>query len=207
MITNGTLLDRKAIDELAAAGLDRINLSLNAIDRVTAIKVAGCRYEIGQIKDIAGYIASKMRLLIAPVLVPGINDGEMIKLVRFSQGLGAEIGIQNFLEYKMGRNIVEQKPWEEFYAMLSKIEAETGAKLVKSEADFGIVKTRPLEKPFKKGQTIKAEVMCYGRYNNERIGAARGRALILTNCSDEIGKTATAKVLRDKHNLFIARAV
>ncbi|MDP3765443.1 MAG: radical SAM protein, partial [Nanoarchaeota archaeon] len=46
--TNGTLLSKQIVDELAEAGLTRINLSLNALDPEKAQKLAGYPYNLSK---------------------------------------------------------------------------------------------------------------------------------------------------------------
>ena len=70
------------------AGLDRINLSLHALDPRIAQSLAGVEwYDIEKLTDAAKAVArSRIDLLIAPVSIPGINDAEIPKLIRFAQG-------------------------------------------------------------------------------------------------------------------------
>ncbi len=79
--TNGTLLDESKIAALESAGLDRINLSLHALDPAIAQTLAGVDwYDIEKLTDAAKAVArSRMDLLIAPVYMPGINDAEIPK--------------------------------------------------------------------------------------------------------------------------------
>ena len=100
--TNGTLLSRQLVDELADAGLTRINLSLNALDPEKAQKLAGYPYNLSKVMEIAKYIPTKTDLIIAPVWMPGYNDEELPKLAKFAEEIGAgkncpPIGIQNLL--------------------------------------------------------------------------------------------------------------
>ena len=82
--TNGTLLDDKKIAALADAGLDRVNLSLHALDPALARQLAGVDwYDIDTVTGAARAVAqSSMDLLIAPVYMPGINNAEIPKLDR-----------------------------------------------------------------------------------------------------------------------------
>src|SRR3989344_6275940 len=105
--TNGTLLSKQLVDELADAGLTRINLSLNALEPEKAQKLAGYPYNLSKVMEIARYIPTKMDLIIAPVWMPGFNDEELPKLAKFAQEVGAgkncpPIGIQNMLNYRFG---------------------------------------------------------------------------------------------------------
>ena len=89
--TNGTLLDDARITALANAGLDRINLSLHALDPALARILAGVDwYDINQVTGAArAVVKSTIDLLIAPVYLPGINDAEIPKIIGFAQECGA----------------------------------------------------------------------------------------------------------------------
>ena len=91
MQSNGTLLDEERIMALEEAGLDRINLSIHSLEPEKAAYLAGMPgFDIEKLKQAAKSIArSKIDLMIAPVLIPGINDEDMPKLIRFAQEIGA----------------------------------------------------------------------------------------------------------------------
>ena len=132
--TNGTLLTKPLVDELAEAGLTRINLSLNAMDQKIAQEMAGWPYNLNKVLEIAKYIPTKMDLIIVPVWLPGYNDNELPKLAKFAKEIGAgkhcpPIGIQNFLNYRFGRNPVNEQSMDSFYKRLIELEKEHGIKL------------------------------------------------------------------------------
>jgi len=210
MDTNGTLLTEGLVDKLAEAGLTRINLSLNAMDKNLARKLAGCDYDVEKIKRIASYAAEKIELAIAPVLVPGFNDNEMKKLIEFAKELktnrnGYFIGIQNFLNYRFGRNPCRQLPWDNFYSVMKDLEKKTSTRLILGPEDFNIQKTKKLPKPFKKGQVVKAEILCPGRLKNEMLAAASNRVISVPNCFKK--GIVKIKITRTKHNIFMGRLV
>ncbi len=206
MDTNGTLLNEKIVDKLANAGLTRINLSINSLNPENAKRIAGCNYDIERIKRIAEYIPGKCDLIIAPVLVPGFNDEDIEEIIQFALKINKrneiKLGIQNFLKYRGGRNPAKQLSWKKFYARLAELEKKHNTKLILSNEDFGIRKTKPLPKPFKKGQRVTARIACEGRLPNERIAVADGRTITLVKCNERIGKEVSVKILRDKHNIF-----
>ncbi|MBI4438360.1 radical SAM protein [Candidatus Woesearchaeota archaeon] len=209
MNSNGSVLDEEYIDRLAAAGLKRLNLSLNALDERKAKVLAGWGlYDINRIRKVAEYAAARFELLIAPVWVPGFNDEEIPKLVRFALDIGARIGIQNYLFYRKGRNPVKQASWERFYAMLSSLEKEFGVNLTKMELkdEFRIHPTKNLPKPFRKGQVADAEVKCPGRYPDEKVCVSGGRNITVTGCARDRG-VVKVRITRTKHNVFDAVAL
>ncbi len=200
--TNGTLLSEKLIDELVEAGLTRMNLSINAMDPELAKKMSGFPYDIERIKKMAGYIASKIDLIIAPVLVPGINEQEIPKIIQFAKKIKDKdvwLGIQNYLEYRFGRRPAKQMDWDDFFALLKKWEKEFDICLTKMP--FTFLKTSKLEKPFKRREIVKADIVCRGRFRNEMIAAAQDRAIAVPQCHKKKGKV-NLKITRSKDNIF-----
>lgn len=215
MVTNGSLLTKEYVDQLAEAGLSRINLSLNTLDFKAARQLAGIQFDIKRVIEIARYIPSKMDLIIAPLWVPGYND-DFLELVRFAKEIGAGkigpgIGIQNFLPYKRGRNPVKPASEEEFNRRMKEIEQKEDIKLV-----YDIVSTpvkspcKSIPKPIKKGEIIKVELKIPGRFKDEVIGIAKERCVsVIAYPSHNFkeGAIVKAKVIRTKHNIYAAKYI
>ena len=206
--TNGTLLTKQLVDELAEAGLTRINLSLNALDQEKAQKLAGYPYNLAKVMEIARYIPTKMDLIIAPVWVPGFNDDELPKLAKFAKEIGAgkhcpSIGIQNLLNYRFGRNPFESVPMEQFYKKMRELEQEHNIKLVFDKTAFDVEELPELPKPFRKGQLIEAEIVLPGRIGNEMLAVAKDRLISVPDCHKEMGEKAKLRIKRTKHNIFL----
>ncbi len=204
--TNGTLLTKQLIDDLADAGLTRINLSLNALDQEIADKMAGFPYNLKKVMALAEYIPKKMDLIIAPVWLPGYNDNELVKLAKFAQKIGAgkncpPIGIQNFLHYRFGRNPVKAMEMDVFYKKMRDLEQKHSIKLIYKHW-FNVRKCEELPKPFKKGDIVKAEIVCPGRLNKEMLAVASGRLISVPNCYKQEG-SVKLKIRRTKHNIFL----
>ncbi|MBW2999785.1 radical SAM protein [Candidatus Woesearchaeota archaeon] len=211
--TNGTLLTKENIDKMADAGLTRINLSLNAVSPKTAEKIAGTKINTEHVKEMAKYALTKCDLTIAPIYLPGINEKEIENILLFAKELEKIktkhkliVGIQNFLRYKGGRNPTKQLNWNAFTERLKQLEKEYGIKLVLNLAeDFGIVKAKELQKPFKKGDIVKARIVCNGRNKNEKIAVAQERTISIPNCFKE--GEAKVKIIRSKHNIFVGKVM
>jgi hypothetical protein len=209
--TNGTLLNKQLIDDLADAGLTRINLSLHALDPKIANKMAGTAYNLKKVMDLAAYIPKKMDLLIAPVWLPGYNDKELVKLAKFANKIGAgkkcpAIGIQSFLNYQFGRNPVKAASMGIFYKKLHNLEQKHGIKLICNESDFNIKKSKELPKPFKKGEVVKAELVCVGRLPREMLSVAENRLISVPDCYKK-GGYVKLKIKRSKHNIFLGEII
>ncbi len=205
--TNGTFLTTSKIDELLSAGLNRINFSINAIADAVAKKIAdvGEGYNIKKILETAKYLSDKVNLIIAPVYVPGWNDSELDKIVEFTKSLNnkkfePKCYIQNFLQYRFGRNPVKQQGFELFFKTLKALEKKHNMKLIIEASDFNILKTKSLPKPFKEGDVIKAKIACQGRLPNEFLAVANNRTISLTNPKKQ--GIVNVKITGDKHNLF-----
>ncbi len=206
--TNGLLLNKQYIDELADAGLTRINLSLHALDPKIATQLAGYPYNLNKVLEIARYIPKKMDLIIVPVWMPGFNDSELPKLAEFAKEIGAgkhcpPIGIQNLMNYKFGRNPVKEASMEDFYKKMREIEKEHDVQLIFDKFAFNVEDLPELPKPFRKGQIIEAHVVLPGRIGNEMLAVTKGRLVSVPDCFKEIGSKVKLKVKRTKHNIFL----
>jgi len=207
--TNGCLLTEKKIDALVKAGLTRFNISLNSLNQATATKLANASYPLKHVVDMCKYAAKKADLLIAPVWLHGINDKDIEDIIKFALSLNKKqsvplIGIQNFLEYKYGKRPVKQKSWQELYSWLGKLEQKYKTKLILSRKDFNIEKAKVLDKPFRKDDKVRAEIVCPGKFPNEKLAQADDRIISLPSCSKEKG-SIRIKITRDKYNIFYGR--
>lgn len=204
--TNGTMLTEKIVDKLIDSGLTRFNLSLNAIDPEKAKEIADAPYNIEHVKRMARYIASRSDMILAPVWVPGINDEAMDDIIEFTntiepgEGFSFILGIQNFLPYRYGRNPVKGMPMPVFYEKLKALETQHKVKLILSSDDFNIIKAKSLTNPFRKGEVVKATVVCSGRLKGEKIAVARDRTISIPKCHRS-GNIKT-KIIRTKHNII-----
>ena len=207
--TNGLLLTKQLVDELAEAGLTRINLSLHALDPQKATQLAGYPYNLNKVLEIAKYIPqTKMDLIIVPVWTKGYNDEELAKLARFAREIGAGktcpyIGIQNMLNYRFGRNPLEQESMDEFYAKMRELEQKYGEKLIIDKHSFDVEDLPELPKPFRKGQIVDAEIILPGRIGNEKLAVAKGRIISVPDCYKEEGSKVKLRIKRTKHNIFL----
>jgi len=199
--TNACLLTKEKADELIKAGLTKFNVSINSIDDKTAKKMAGMNYEPQKILDICKYIAKKAELVIAPVRLPGFNEEEMSKIIEFALSINARIGIQNFLNYRFGRNPAKQLEFEEFFEIMKDLEKKHDTRLIFDASDFDIHLTEKLAKPFKKNDVIKAKILFEGRQKNEKIAVCKNRLISVPNCS-KTGKVEL-RLVKSKHNIFV----
>lgn len=94
LTTNGLLLPRLA-DSLFEAGLDRVTVSLDAVDRDTFSRMAG-RDELDRVLEGLRAVAHRPGLKIDSVLIAGTNESQILPLLDLGEQVGAEV---RFIEY------------------------------------------------------------------------------------------------------------
>jgi uncharacterized Fe-S cluster-containing radical SAM superfamily enzyme len=211
--TNGTLLNDRTIAALESAGLDRINLSIHALDPALARNLAGVpSYDVGQVMDAARAVAAgTIDLLIAPVYLPAINDAEIPKLIAFAQEAGAgkrfpPLGIQKFERYRYGRRprgVKVQSWWQFYHRSIRGWEKEFGCRLTITPQDFGIEKRHMLPLVFRKDERITVEIRAPGWLRGEMLGVARDRVVSVLNCQKPSGNLRV-KIVSNKHGIYVA---
>ncbi|MFZ2410892.1 MAG: radical SAM protein [Candidatus Methanoperedens sp.] len=215
MQTNGYLLNTKLIDSLEAAGLSRINISIESLNPELAKSIAGTRsYDVEKVLENAEYIArnTNIDLLIAPVWLPGINDAEIPQLIEFALEIGAgkkfpALGIQKFLPHKYGRkpdaNVMS---WEKFYSRLGEWEKMYKTKLVLSPSDFGSFKCKALPRAFKRYERVKVKIVGPGWMKGEKLAVARDRVVTLVDADRiPVGAEVFVRMERVVDGIYIAR--
>jgi uncharacterized Fe-S cluster-containing radical SAM superfamily enzyme len=215
--TNGTLLDEAKIAALESAGLDRINLSLHALDPEIARMLAGVEwFDIEKVCDSARAVAkSEIDLLIAPVYIPGINDAEIPKLIRFAQEIGAgkrfpPLGIQKFEHYRYGRSpkgVKAQSWWQFFNRSIRPWEKEHGLRLqLDMERDFATMRKQFVPLTMAKGEKVTVGIMAPGWIHGEMLGVAKNRVVSVYNCEKESGQVRV-KIVSTKHNIYTGQPI
>ncbi len=209
--TNGTFLNKEKINALIEAGLTRINLSLNTLDQEIASKMSGKAYPLKHVLQMIKYAQEKgLAVLIAPVIVPTFNDSnerDIEPLIQLSQKLKSnfpKIGFQKFLNYKGGKNPVNEIPFEDFFENLRIFEDKYNLVLTpkKDYNPFLIYEDKTLEKPFTKNQTVKVDIICPSRNIGETLCKASNRIVTVRGLKKDKG-SINVKIVRDKHNIFI----
>jgi uncharacterized Fe-S cluster-containing radical SAM superfamily enzyme len=214
--THGSLLSYKVISNLEAAGLSRINLSIDALDPQLAKRLAGTQnYDLEHVLKMAEAISnSRIDLLIAPVWVPGLNDQEIPKIIKLALSIGAgkrwpPLGIQKYVVHRYGRKPKGVKPmtWYKFYKELRMLEERFKVRLVLKPDDFGIVKDAKMPLRFRKGEKVRVRVVGVGWLRGEKLAVdlRRERMVTLVNASHaEVGSTVSARILACKDNIYVA---
>ena len=114
MTTNATLLGKYASD-LASAGLGRINISIDSLNALHFRKLTG-----GELAPVlAGIMAAKeaglFPIKLNSVLMRGINDDEVAKLIDFALENDATIRFIELMPMKQGMN------WGQYYISIDEV--------------------------------------------------------------------------------------
>jgi GTP 3',8-cyclase len=110
LTTNGLLLDRKAT-ELKDAGLQSVNISLDAIDP-DVFFVVNKRDSLDKVlRGIDAAIAAGLNVKLNAVILKGINDNQVIPLLEFARSKKIVI---RFLEV-MAMGHLHKDPWKYFF--------------------------------------------------------------------------------------------
>jgi len=217
MQTNGVLLSEELIEELADAGMDRLNISIHALDEEIARRMVGePNYPLERILELCEYIVDVgMDLLIAPVWLPGVNDEEITRIVEFARLIGAgrrwpPLGIQRYEAHKRGRRPRGVRPmsWSRFYEELREMERRCGVKLILSPEDFGIHPRRIYPIPYRRGEIAKVKVVAPGWRRGEALAVGRERAITIVGVkAANIGEKLRVRIIGNKHNIILARPI
>jgi uncharacterized Fe-S cluster-containing radical SAM superfamily enzyme len=215
MQTNGALLNTNLIDNLEAAGLSRINMSIESLDPGLAKRIAGTdSYNLERVIENAEYIAKNtdIDLLIAPVWLPGINDEEIPKLIEFALRIGAgkrwpALGIQKFLPHKYGRKPdIRAMSWESFYLRLRAWERIYNTKLVLAPQDFGSHKCKAIPRVFKRYEKVKVKIVGPGWMRGEKLAVARDRVITVVDADRiPVGAEIFVRMERVVDGIYIAK--
>jgi cyclic pyranopterin phosphate synthase len=129
LTTNGFLLEEKA-KALRSAGLQRVNVSLHAMNPLTFKEVTG-RSGLRQVER--GIVAALENHLnpvkVNMVVLKGINDHEVQQMIDFTAHLGA---ILQLIEFQPVQND-NWNPWNRFHCDLSAVEGWLEEKAFKTQ--------------------------------------------------------------------------
>jgi cyclic pyranopterin phosphate synthase len=98
LTTNGSRFDARTARDLREAGLDRVTISLDALDEDRFAKINGVGFPVGRVLEAIetaeslGFKPVKINM----VVMRGVNDGEIMTMARYFRGTGH---ILRFIEY------------------------------------------------------------------------------------------------------------
>jgi len=218
--THAATLTTKLADELAAAGLDRINLSIDTLDSNKAVYLTATSwYRVEKVMNITEYVIrnTDTDVMLAPLLLPGINDHDIPEIIEWGLKVGVgkkfpPFGIQKFLRHKHGRipRGIKKMGWREFNTYLRKLEEKYRVKLLLSEKDFAIKKTRTVPVIYEVGRKVKVKVVAPGWLRNEwlavPVGREESRTITVIGKSLSVGSKLSVRIISNKHNIYLAEA-
>lgn len=218
MQTHGQNLSYEKVENLAEAGLNRINLSIDALDSQLAKYIQGAEwYNVNKVIEVTEYILrnTNIDVHIAPVFLKGINDGEIPKIIMWALKIGAgkrwpPLGIQKYIVHKHGRKPKKVKvmSWKEFWNHLKNLEMKYKVKLIPTMKDFGIKRMPILPKPYRVGDKVKVKIITYGWLKSEKIAVDMRnlRSITVLNAEDiPVEAKVYVRIIRNKHNIYVAR--
>ncbi len=103
LTTNGYLLSDVA-DKLAAAGLKRLNISLDSLKPAVAAQIAQKNVLGRVLEGIDAALASGMGVKINMVPLKGINDNEIIDVMEYAKARGIEIRFIEYMENTLAKD-------------------------------------------------------------------------------------------------------
>ncbi len=120
MTTNGVLLAHHA-EEIALAGMDRVTVSLDALDPDIFAKMNGTGAKVGRV--VSGIMTAKnfgLPVKVNAVIQRGVNEGEILPLARWAREADVDL---RFIEYMdvgetNGWNMAEVVPGAEILDIL-----------------------------------------------------------------------------------------
>ena len=219
--THGGSLSLRLAERLENAGLNRINLSIDTIEKEKAKILTGSPwYDIERVLSVVEKVVKQTNIdvILTPVLIPGYNENDIKAIIRWAarhklgekSGLPTGVLIQKYEVHRFGRKPrgIRAWSWKKFYKFLRRIEKEEGYRLVITPKELGFRKAPQIEKPFNIGDEIIACILKEGWLKGEYLAVDKGcsRAItIVSNRQLRVGERLRVKIIRDKDNIFIAR--
>ncbi len=210
--------NKKLIEKLDEAGLDRINVSIDALDPQLARELTGTPiYDVRKIMNILEYIHdnTSIDVHITPLWIPGVNDEEIEKIIEWVKQVGfgrkwPPLGIQKYVIHKHGRKVprVKEWSWSFFFKKLKELEEKHGIKLILSQNDFRVKKSNRVPVPYKKGDVVKLIIYTQAWWSNEYITTTYRRDWVITLLDRknyyEPGDVVIGKIINDKDGILLA---
>jgi len=222
MQTHGSTLTESLAADLADAGLDRVNLSLDTLNAEKAKYLQGTKwFDVERVKNVAKYILDNTStdVMLTPLLLPGINDKDVEEVIVWGRKVGVgkrypPFGIQIFIHHKHGRRPkgLKRMTRKEFVKLLRFWELKHKVRLILGREDFGVVRRPSPPTLFRRWERVRVKVLAPGWLRNEWIAVPVGRYEGLTTVTviDEVGEIGegsrlTVRIISNKHNIYLAR--
>ncbi len=217
--THGALLSYKYVDRLEKAGLDRINLSIETLDRCKARILQGVNwFDVKNVINISEYIArnTKIDLHVTPLWIPGVNDEDIINVVRWAIRIGAgkkwpPVTIQKYDIHRFGRKVRGVRPlsWKEFWRRIEDLEKRLGIKLRWSMNEWSMKYMKRIPTIYDVGSLIEVNIAGRGIFRGEYIGIDDRRHRIITLIGKHIQRyrRALVEIIKNKNGIYLGKIV
>lgn len=131
LTSNGILLKEKAF-ELSEAGLDRVNISLDTLDRRTYRSISG----VDALQDVLDGIQNAVEADLNPVkvnmvLMKGLNETEIEDMIEFSEDAGV---ILQLIELETSRENINNGFYKKYHYDLEELESLLASRANKIES-------------------------------------------------------------------------
>jgi cyclic pyranopterin phosphate synthase len=119
LTSNGFLLPAQA-EKLKRAGLRRVNISLDSLDRGTLNYIAQKDVLEQVLAGIAAAVDAGLSVKINSVILRGINDHEIVPLFEYAREIGAQIRYIEYMENSHATNALQGLRSDEIIEILGK---------------------------------------------------------------------------------------
>jgi len=217
--THGALLNKKIIDKLNEHGLDRVNLSIDTLDKAKARYLQGVEwYDVDRVREMAEYIVreTNIDLHITPLWIPGVNDEDVVKVVEWAYRIGAgkrwpPATIQKYNLHKYGRRVKGVKPlsWSDFWSWIRMFEEKYGYRVSWSMDEWGMSRRRKYPCNHRVNEDVVVKIVSRGVFRGEYIGAIVDENTLITVYGGKLGinNHYVVKIIEDKDCLLIGKPV
>jgi len=218
--THGAPLSRQLIDRLAEAGLDRVNFSIETLDPDKARKLYGAPwYDLNRVISLIEYLVKEtpIDLHVTPVWLPGVNDEDIPKIIKWALKIGAgkkwpPATVQKYVVHKYGRKLkgVREVSWADFWRWLESLEQKLGVKLRYTMEEWGMRYAPQIEPPVRVGEVVRLQVVARGWLRGEAIGVLLKHNWLATIAPAkhlELGEIVKVKIVHDKDGILLGRPV
>ncbi len=215
--THGATLTKEQIDKLDEAGLDRINLSIESLDAEKAKKLTSSKwFDVKRVIKLAEYIVKEtsIDLHVTPVWLPGINDKDVIEVIKWAYRIGAgkkwpPATIQKYVHHKWGRKPpgVKEISWNRYWRWIRNLEEKLGVRVSWDMKEWGMKYTKKITHPFKKGDKLEALIAGPGWLKGEYLAVDSNlrRNITIIGLHGSVSKRVYIEIIRDKDGIFLAR--
>ncbi len=217
--THGAPLSIELVRKLAAAGLDRINLSIESLDPFKARRLAGVNwFDVRKVIEVIEYVVSNTSIdvHVTPVWLPGLNDKDVVEVVKWAIRIGAgkrwpPVTIQKYIAHRNGRrpSDVREPSWREFWAWIGRLEKELGIRLRWRMEEWGMAYAPRVPNPYRRGARVKVQIVAPGWLKGEMLAVTLklDRMVSIVKARGlEPGDIVPVEIVSDKDGILVARA-